>query len=105
MSKFHGNVGYGVAIEKYPGVWEEEMVERPYYGDVVKNRMNIQQSAVINPGITINNTISIVTDKFARENAFSIRYVTYLGKKWCVTSIEEAYPRILLTLGGVYNGN
>ena len=105
MSKFHGNVGYGVTIEKYPGVWEEEMVERPYYGDVLKNRMNIQQNNVINAGITINNTISIVTDNFARENALSIRYVTYLGKKWCVSSIEVEYPRILLTLGGLYNGN
>lgn len=105
MSKFHGAVGYGIASETHPGVWEETIIERNYYGDVLKNRMNIQQNNVINAGITINNTISIVTDNFARENALSIRYVTYLGKKWCVSSIEVEYPRILLTLGGLYNGN
>lgn len=104
MAKFCGLVGYGVAQETHPGVWDESMIERRYYGNIIKNKINVQQNTVINGGITINNIISIVTDKFARDNAFSIRYVTYLGKKWCVTNIEVEYPRINLTLGGLYNG-
>lgn len=105
MSKFYGAVGYGVLSETFPGVWDETMVERKYYGDVLKNRVNVNQGTTINPGITVNNTISIMTDQFARENIFAIRYVVYLGQKWRVTSVEEAYPRVNLTLGGVFNGN
>lgn len=104
MAKYHGAIGYGVSTETYPGVWDESIIERKYYGDITKNRMNVQQNTVINGGITLNNIISIVTDSFARENAFNIRYATYLGKKWRVTNIEVEFPRIILTLGGLYNG-
>jgi len=104
MKKYHGMVGYAVESETYPGVWEETIVDRPYYGNIIKNRTNVKQDAVVNGGITINNTISIVTDKFANENAYAIRCVTLHGKKWCVTGIEMEYPRMLLTLGGLFNG-
>ena len=104
MTKYHGYVGYAVDVEAYPGVWEEQITEHEYFGDVIKNRMNLQQNNVVNAGITINNSISIVGDPFAYENFYAIRYATYLGKKWTVTSVEVARPRLILTLGGVFNG-
>lgn len=103
MTKYHGYVGYAVDVEAYPGVWEEQITEHEYFGDVIKNRLNIQQSNTVNAGITINNNISIIGDPFAYENFYAIRYATYLGKKWNVTSVEVSRPRLILTLGGIYN--
>ena len=103
MTKYHGYVGYAVDVEAYPGVWEEQITEHEYFGDVIKNRVNIQQSNTVNAGITINNNISIIGDPFAYENFYAIRYATYLGKKWTVTSVEVSRPRLILTLGGIYN--
>ena len=108
MTKYHGYVGYAVDVQAYPGVWEEQITEHEYFGDVIKNRMNIQQTATVNAGISISNSISIsisiVGDPFAYDNFYAIRYVTYLGKKWTVTGIEINRPRLILTLGGLYNG-
>lgn len=104
MARYHGYVGYAIDVEAYPGVWESQIIEHEYYGDVIKNKMNLQQSGVINPTLTISNNISIVADAFAYENFYAIRYVTYLNKRWSVTSIEVERPRLILTLGGLYNG-
>lgn len=104
MSKYHGYVGYATSSETYPGVWEETVVEREYYGDVIKNRTNIQQNSDVNGQITINNSISIIGDPFAHEHIYSMRYITYLGKKWCITNVEIEYPRLTLNIGGMYNG-
>lgn len=104
MARYYGNIGYTIETEKYPGVWVPTLVPRPYYGEVIKNRLNSQQQSSVNPTITISNTISIIADPFAYENFVNIRYAEYLGKKWIVTSIEVDRPRMLLTLGGLYNG-
>ena len=104
MARYYGNIGYAIETEKYPGTWVPTLVPRPYYGDVIKNRLNSQQQTSVNPTITISNTISIIADPFAYENFINIRYAEYLGKKWIVTSIEVDRPRMLLTLGGLYNG-
>lgn len=90
-------------METTPGIWEEVLTEHEYYGEVVKNKTNIITSDTINSGISINNTISIIADPFAFENFYNMRYVTYLNKKWNITSIEIERPRIKLTLGGLYN--
>lgn len=103
MAKYHGYVGYAVDVEAYPGAWEEQIIEHEYFGDILKNKMNVQQNTTVNAAITINNSISIVGDAFAYENFYAIRYVTYLGRKWNVNSIEIERPRIVLALGGLYN--
>lgn len=104
MARFHGYVGYAVDIETAPGVWDEEITEHEYYGDVLKNRANIQQSSDVNPGISISHSISIVGDPFAYEYLYAMRYVVYLGRKWTIKSVEVERPRIILSLGGLENG-
>lgn len=104
MTKYHGYVGYALDVEAYPGVWEEQITEHEYFGDVIRNKVSMQQNNVVNAGITINNSISIIGDPFAYDNFYAIRYATYLGKKWTVTSVEVSRPRLILTLGGVFNG-
>lgn len=104
MAKFYGNVGYVKSVETDPGVWREQAIEHPYYGDVIRNTSRYQPSGGVNDDININNSISIVADPFANENFQHMRYVVFMGAKWKITNAEVQYPRIILTLGGVYNG-
>lgn len=103
MTRYHGYVGYAIDVEAYPGVWEELISEHEYFGDVLKNRINMQQGSVVNAKITISNSISIIADPFAFEHVYAMRYVTYLGKKWSIVNVSIERPRLILTLGGLYN--
>lgn len=103
MAKFYGKIGYIKSVEVEPGYWEEQAIEKNYYGDVIRNISDWRQSSEINDDISFNNTISIVADPYANENFQHIRYVIYMNTKWKVTSVECKYPRLILTIGGVYN--
>jgi hypothetical protein len=104
MAKFYGPIGYGVTTETVPGVWTEEIVEHNYYGDLLQNVRRLQSGDHLNDDINISNKISIVADPFAYANFHGIRYVEFMGTKWKVSEVEVQYPRLILTIGGVYNG-
>ena len=104
MNKFYGKIGYAISEETVPGAWVERIVERSYYGDVIRNIRRLQSSENLNDDINVSNEISIVADAFANQNFHSMRYVEYMGTKWKVSSIEVKYPRLILSIGGVYNG-
>lgn len=104
MAKFYGKIGYAQTVETAPGVYEDQIVERSYYGEVVRNTRSLQSSGQLNDNINVSNEISIVADPFAYENFHAIRYVEFMGAKWKSTNVEVRYPRLVLTLGGVYNG-
>lgn len=103
MAKFFGAIGYAVTSETKPGVYEEQIIEREYFGDVNRNIRKLENSEYLNDDINVSNEISIVSDPFANENFYSMRYVEFMGTKWKITSVEVKYPRLILTLGGVYN--
>lgn len=105
MSKWFGKIGYATTKETTPGVWEEVITEREYFGDVYRNTRKLQSASQVNDDINVSNEISIVADPFARDNFYSMRYVEFMGTKWKVSNIEVQYPRLNLTIGGVYNGN
>lgn len=104
MAKFYGAIGYAVTEETKPGVWEEKITERMYYGDLSRNTRRLQSTEHLNDDINITNEISIVADPFANENFHSMRYAEFMGAKWKITNVEVQYPRLILTVGGVYNG-
>lgn len=104
MAKWHGKVGYCETVETEPGVYEEQITERTYFGDLIRSSRRYQNSGGVNDDLNISNEISIVADPFLRQNFSSIRYVEFMGAKWKVTNIEIQYPRLFLTVGGVYNG-
>lgn len=104
MPKFYGSIGYAISKETAPGVWIEDIVEHEYSGDVYRNTRKLQSGNQVNDSIDISNEISILSDPFANENFHSMRYVTYMGAKWKVSSVEVRYPRLILTVGGLYNG-
>ena len=104
MAKFYGTIGYAKTVETMPGVWTEQITERDYYGDVIRNSRRLQSSDKVNDDISISNQISIVADPYAINNFHSMRYAEFMGAKWKISDVEGQYPRLLLTLGGLYSG-
>lgn len=105
MAKFIGLVGYVDTVDKGDGVWETEPVaERRYRGDLIKDNRRWTPGESVNDSLTMSNSISILADQYAYAHAFAIRYVEIAGAFWSVTSVEIKRPRLILTVGGVYNG-
>lgn len=104
MAKFYGKIGYAETVETNAGVWQEKITERSYFGDLVRNTRMTQSAGQLNDNINISNEISIVADPFANQNFHLMRYVEFMGAKWKITNVEVKYPRLILTVGGVYNG-
>ena len=103
MARFCGKIGFFTTVETEPGIWEEQIVEKTYYGDITRNISRYQQTENVNGNISINNTISILADPYATNNFQYMRYVIFNGVKWHITSAEVEYPRIILSIGGLYN--
>ena len=104
MAKWYGSIGYAETVETEPGLWEEQIAERQYYGELSRNIRKLQTSGGVNDDINVANEISIVADPYANQNFHAMRYVDFMGAKWKITSVEVQYPRLILTIGGVYNG-
>jgi len=106
MAKFYGEIGYGETVENPSGsgVWIDNITEVKYYGDVVRNTRQLREGESLNDDLSVNNSISIVADAYANEHFFAIRYIRWAGTLWTVSDVEVQSPRLLLRLGGVYNG-
>lgn len=104
MGKWYGKIGYAETVENEPGSWVEQITERAYYGDVISSRWMRQSSDKVNGDINLSNRISVLADPFAIKKYSSMVYVEYAGSKWKISDVEVAYPRLILTVGGVYNG-
>ena|ERR1700741_667106 len=104
MAKFYGEIGYAESEETAPGVWQDVITEIKYYGDVIRNTRRLQEGEKVNNDLSVSNSISIVADAYANEHFFAIRYIKWAGTLWTVTDVEVQSPRLLLRLGGVYNG-
>lgn len=104
MAKYYGKIGFVKSEEVERGIYCEKLTERSYYGDTVKYGYRLGSNNLMNPGLSPSISISIVADDFAIENTAYIRYAEYNKQFWDVTSFEMQYPRINLTLGGVYSG-
>lgn len=102
--KFNGVVGYGEQVEVSSGIWDDVIVEKTYFGDIRRNTRRLSESQSVNDDLTVNNSISIVADAYAGEHFHAIRYVQWAGTLWKVTEVEVQGPRLLMRLGGVYNG-
>ena len=104
MSKFYGVIGYAVTKMTEQGIYEEQIVETEYVGDVIRNTRRFRDGSKINDDINISNQISIIADPYAANNFHTMRYVVFMGAKWKISEVEVQYPRLILTLGGLYNG-
>ena len=103
MAKFCGVIGYAVTKETEPGIWEEQIVEVEYFGDVIRNTRRLNAPGKVNDDISISNQISIIADPFANNNFHAMRYVVFMGAKWKVSEVTVEYPRLILSIGGLYD--
>ena len=104
MAKYFGSIGYAETVEISPGIFKEQIVPRDYYGDIIRNNRRLENSDKVNDDINVTNQISIVSDPYAIENFWKIRYATFMDQKWKVKTVDVEFPRLILTLGGLYNG-
>lgn len=106
MARFHDKVGYGESVEDPPnsGIWIDTITEYTYQGDVIRNSRHFDGVDKLNKDLAVSNSISIVADELANKNFFNIKYVRWSGVLWTVTTVEVRSPRLILSLGSVYNG-
>jgi hypothetical protein len=105
MAKFHGKVGFALSSETASGVWTDTVTEREYYGEVIRETKSwVQASNQVNDNLTLGNRISVVGDDFANLNIATMKYVKWGGVYWKISNVEIQRPRLILSLGGVYNG-
>lgn len=104
MAKYYGKIGFAESVESTPGVHVEKIVERNYYGELVRNSRRLQSANQLNDNINISNEISIVADPYADKNFHMMRYIEFMGTKWKISNVEVQPPRLILTVGGVWNG-
>lgn len=104
MAKFYGIIGYTDSIETAPGVWTDGYTECNYSGDVLKITRRWQAGEGVNDDLTIDNKISIVADPFAYQNFHKMKYIEWMGSLWKIINVEVQRPRLILTIGGIYNG-
>lgn len=105
MNKWYGSIGYADNVEVEPGIHEDQIIEKQYFGDITRNIRKLQSSGEINDDLNLSNAISIVADPYAIENFYKMRYADFNGTKWKITEVEVQYPRLILTLGGVWTEN
>ena len=104
MAKYYGMIGYEETVKVRPGVFMPRIKQYPYVGDLVRFVGQSQQSNDSqNDDLRLSNEISIVADPYAYENFGRIKFAEFMGQKWCVTRVEVRYPRLILSLGGLYN--
>jgi hypothetical protein len=104
--KYSGKIGFWLEnVEEKPGVYKSKIVERNYTGDLSWDNRHWQATEYQNEDLRLNNSVSILSDMYMKENLASVRYITWKRSKWKVTNVEVGYPRITLTIGGIYNGS
>ena len=104
MAKYCGMIGFSSSSETKPGVWEDVVTERKYRGDIVRDYRRSYRTDEVVRDYNISNTFSIVADSYMYENFQFLKYLRYLGVAWKIESVEVQYPRLLISVGGVWNG-
>ena len=104
MAKSRIKIGFATTVETCPGIWDEQIQEKIYYADVTRRYVKQNYNTTINANVDISNTLSVVANPEILTNLQSIRYVSWMGQRWSIGSIEVNYPRLILGIGGIWNG-
>lgn len=104
MAKFFGEIGFATQVETSPGIWEDRIVEKQYYGDVFRESCRFSTTEQVLDKINLSNQISILADGYVVDNIQNLRYVRWLGGLWKISYVELKFPRLVLEMTGVYNG-
>ena len=105
MTKFYGNIGFIETVEIEPGVYRPQDTVISYFGEWVRysSKFTISSDSS-NDDKDVANELSIVADPYANQHFSDMRYVEYGGVKCTITAVKPQYPRLILTIGGLWNG-
>jgi hypothetical protein len=102
VSRYYGNIGFAVQEETRPGIWEDTIEEKSYKGDILHSGRRYENSENINDDVVLTNRFSIISDAYLTSHIPSLRYLTYMGSKFKITSVELERPRVIISVGGIY---
>lgn len=107
--KWSGDIGFFIDKEVVKdgvgtGVWKKQIEDKHYGGEVIRDYRSQENNNFVNENLNINNTISIICDRFIDDHIMDIVYITFKNKKFKVKGFTVNYPRIELQIGGLYNG-
>ena len=104
MNRWYGKIGFAEQVETSQSVWTEEITERTYRGDILRNMRRLQDSQQINDDISISNQISVIGDAYMRDQFSNMRWIEFMGAKWKATEVDASQsPRLIITLGSLWN--
>lgn len=104
MAKFAGSVGYVTQVESKPGVWSPVETLKRMKGDIIRQSSSSQNGDKVNSDVTLNHRVSLLGDAYAFDNYLNLAWIQLNGHKWKVSSVELQRPRVIATLGGLWNG-
>lgn len=90
-------------VETRPGVWKMQPVELPYRAKILTYNKDYDTGEEVNDDLKLRNRYEIVMKDTALDYQ-DMKYIIVKGKKWRVSALEFLAVRIIITLGGVYNG-
>lgn len=102
--KWSGIIGFEELELSSSGVYTPHITEKTFKGDILRNYRKVQPGENFNDNFVVSDEISIIADPYSLKNFYRMKYVTYMGQKWKVSSAVPKYPRINLTIGDLYNG-
>jgi hypothetical protein len=104
MAKFRGPIGYVESTEIRQDVWEDVATEHMHSGDILRLSKSEREGAKVNDDRDLQMSVSFIADAYANEHFFAIQYVKWAGTYWKVINTTPEGVRLILRLGGVYNG-
>jgi hypothetical protein len=109
MARFTGLVGYVTQEESVPGVWSQSETPKMMKGDIIRQSITngkgdrVADSGKVNDDVSLGHRVSLIGDAYAFANCFNMKWVQINGIKWSISSIEMQRPRIIVSLGGMWN--
>lgn len=107
--RFAGLVGYIETEETSPGIHLPVETTRKMRGDVLSAKTQNSQDGrttetSLYKDIRLSHRFSLVGDAYSFKNYMYLKWIIVEGHKWEVSSVEIQSPRLLISIGGLYNG-
>lgn len=102
--RYSGKFGFAESTETAPGVMEDVITERDYIGDVVQRTETLSVNDSVLPQYRTTTSVSVLSDGVLAETYKNLRYISYMGSNWSVSSAVFQFPRLVVYIGDIYNG-
>lgn len=102
--KYSGKIGFATQVEANPGVWEDHIIERDYVGDVLQRTERLDLEGSVIPSYRTTTSFSVLSDGVLKERYSDVRYISWRGVRWSVSSVIHKFPRMEMFVAEEYNG-